>query len=54
MPRIPDFARRVDSILAGDFGRAPTKTAVAPVRLHIGDSDTAPGREMPLADQLGE
>ena len=53
MPRNPEFARRVQTVLEGDFGRAPAKTATPPVRLHIGDSDRAPGPEMPLAGALG-
>lgn len=54
MPRTPNLAGRVDAILGGDFGRAPTQTASPPIRLHIGDSDTAPGPEMPLAAELSE
>jgi N-succinyldiaminopimelate aminotransferase len=54
MPRTPALARRVEAILGGDFGRAPTQTAKPPIRLHIGDSDTPPGPEMPLAAELGD
>ena len=52
MPHRPDFSWRTHTVLDGEFGRAPASAARAPVRLHIGDSDVAPGTEFPLSGEL--
>ena len=54
MPRHPEFATRVESVLAGSSGKAPggTTTAGKLTRLHIGDSAEGPGPEIELAASL--
>lgn len=53
MPRIPDLAQTVKSIMDGDFGRPPQSPVESPAHLHIGDSAEPPGPELPLATDLG-
>jgi N-succinyldiaminopimelate aminotransferase len=52
MPRRPEFSLRTRAVLDGEFGRAPVTTVRSPIRLHIGDSDVAPGAEFPLSGEL--
>lgn len=54
MPRHPELATRVSSVLGGSFGTAP-RGAIPPsglTRLHIGDSAEGPGPEIGLAASL--
>jgi len=54
MPRHPEYAKRIESVLAGSFGTAPA--GVVPpgglTQLHIGDSADSPGPEIELAATL--
>lgn len=52
MPRHPRHSERARTVLAGDFGRAPASDLRGLAHLHIGDSATPPGPELPLAAEL--
>jgi N-succinyldiaminopimelate aminotransferase len=56
MPRHPEFAGRITSVLAGSFGTAPRapEPPSGLTRLHIGDSAESPGGEIELAGRFSK